>query len=330
MSEQHVPTKQINADKPSKKSHWGLLLGLLVIVILLGMGYYYFRQHHTKYATLQTTNTRLAQQNQQRIEQLSAQQQQILTAQQQLLTQLQQHAKGNSSEAAILENVIFLIQRADLQLQIEHNVGNAIKLLQVAADSVANINSYQLNKVAEALASDIHRLQKISQIDFDQLNTQLQTGNHLVDQLSLQLAEQLQNDTADKTVYTGWQKIWHTFLHALSKVIVVHKVDKEFQPVMNQNDLSSLKLFLHTLLQQAFWGAVNHDDMIYHANLSQAVVMLHLTFPSNNKVAEQLTQLIAELQQLTVQPSLPQQLPSLAIAENVQQQLLQPQSEVKS
>lgn len=303
--------------KPQKKGNWWWLWLLLVIAIIVA-GYYAFKLHHKSYIQTQTKHLQLAQQNQQRINQLLQRQQQLQIQLQQL--QLTSKQQGNATEASALANSVRILERANLELKLDPNLQLTINLLQLAARDLERYNSITLNKIAKAVSKDIQRLQKVKNLNLDKLSDNFADLNQQVQSISFDLSQQVVSKPI-KITQTGWRAWWQHLKAALGNVVVVEKVDNKYQPMVSRNNIVGLKIYCQTLIQQAYWAAVNQDQEIYQQRLQQLNVALATSLPASNQVLQQLQSEIAALEKINVQPPLPKSLNSLSIAYKAQQAL---------
>ena len=315
----------VTESKPVKKKRHvlGKIVFVLILAGIVAVGYYYFRYHHHAYKVTQVNNAQLAQHNQVQIQQLLQQQQQILNQQDQIFAQLQQH--GLSGHPLALANVIFLLRRAELQLQIEHDPQGAIDLLNIASADLQRLNSHQFDAVQQAIATDINILHAIKLPNVNQLAQYFAHLSQQVSQLSLALTQQNLQKPIHASSLQGWRKIVDDAWQSVRDVIIVERTDTSFKPLMSQQDLFSFKQYLQNLLQQTLWAVLKQNDVIYHSSLTQLQNALSANVAKTDTDALQLQQELATLQAMSVQAAMPKQLSSLRVAQATQHRLLMAQ-----
>lgn len=325
INEESLDSLAPTAKPPKKKKRFVKkivkLLFVLILIGLIALSYYYFRRHHHAYKTTQVITAHIAQVTQAQVQQLQQQQQLLLEQQTQILAKLQQH--GVSNQPLVLANVVFLLQRATLQLQTEHDPVSTIELLQLASTNLQRLHGPIFVGVQQAIATDLKTLQAIKMPDVNQLTQQFYALSQQVSELSLALSQQnVQKPTQQKQLQ-GWKKMLDDTWQSLRDVVIVERTDKSFKPLMNQQDLFSFKQYMQSLLQQALWAALKQNNTIYHTSLQQLQHALSTNIAKSNVDANQLQQAFIRLQAMNVQPAIPTQLHSLPIAIEAQTKLLQ-------
>jgi len=99
---------------------------------------------------------------------------------------------------------------------------------------------------------------------------------------------------------------------------VVRHTDSDLTPLLQQQQLLNFKQYLQNLAQQAFWSALHHDGAAYHQRLQQMQHALQQHLLPNDKQLLLLQDQLAKLQKATFAATLPQQLTSFILAQQLQ------------
>ena len=309
-----------SARESKRKKPWKLLLLVILILIILG-GYYYFHQHQVK---LVRVNQGLAGQvanNQQQINQLQAQQQQLLQQQNKLLQQFSQH--GLSDDLLTINNSVYLLQQASFKLSIEEDWQATLLLLQAAQQSVSQVKSIQFSNLAKVIATDIEAIQKHHHLDYQQLTQQFSTVDGQLERLKILTPGSAIMAKPEEMPVTGWKQHLEQSLQSLKKVIVIEHTDKQYRPLLDQQQISSFKLYLSSLYAQALWAALNHHNALYQQALNEAKKSIDEYLLNSNREKSSLLAQTIVLQKINVSKYQYQPLKSLAEAKSVQRGLQQ-------
>ena len=306
--------KKVN-KKPSKPVSPYLIIAIL-LVLVLGGGYYIFRSKENARYHEQQLNVQIAS-NQQQISQLTAQLQQLSLQQDQLLGQIRSHTFAN--RLWVLSEICYLLQQAQLKLTIEHNIPTALILLKTAAAQVAPIKSESVKSLSLVINKDIKMLRAIKRVDLTVLGKQFGLLMNNINNLSLSFSQLQQQEVAPRNHHQQlWQKALSESWNTLRKVIVVQRINDSFTPLVQRQQLVTFKQYLQSLAQQAFWGALHHDTGVYQQSLTQIKAALHQYMLPNNEAMQAIQIQLQQLQTMQITPALPAKLAALAVARELQ------------
>ena len=306
-SKPKTPKKTPTGEQKRKPHVLFIVIIVLIVTVIATIGYLYFnRKQFNEEIQLQ----------QQQIIKLQTQLQQLTLQHRQLMVGLQK--LNVSQQSQLLANAIYSLQQAQLQLQLYTDVPTTITTLKKVANRIEPFNGRQLSTLAAAIHQDIKKLRAIKLTNVHTLQQQFSALSQDIE--ALQLYQPQSSKQTKPREYKGrsWQKVLHDGWHALSKVVIVKRTDSAFTPLMQQQQLLSFKQYLQSLAQQAFWGALHHDNVFYHQRLHQMQQALHQYLSPTDQQWQLLQARLVKLQQETVAVAGSQQLHSLMVAQQLQ------------
>jgi|GEM_PF-3321940 len=265
-----------------------VIIGLLIIGELATFLFFWKKQQfwQTKIDTLAV--------------QIKQQQSDQSDLQSKLMQAMQNNQQSNRQQS--LNEIAYLLNTANLYLQINHDKNNAIKTLQLAAHHLQMLNDPTLLPLQKTLASDLNRLNEAPQIDVTELLLKVQT-----------LAESVQRLPEAKPkppTATVEQNSLPWYKHPLSagwsnfkKLFTVRHGESE-KEVSSLWRHEWLKENILLTLAQTQWAVLQQNAELYQQNLSQAQQQLTNNYsdtPQRNEILNRL----AELMAINISPPLP-------------------------
>lgn len=175
----------------------------------------------------------------------------------------------------VLNEVYYLIQNADIQLQLNQDSHTAKAQLQIADRKIKALGYPQLAWVREALAKDIAALESMPVVDKHDIWTQLNALEStfyslrfktLVDENkegSWVKAEDMAEEKAT------WQRVLMQTWNEFKSLIRVSRYDQDvMQPVLTKLEQKQLVKTLGLTLEQAKWALLKSDTIVYHESLN--------------------------------------------------------------
>lgn len=291
----------------------------ITCAIILGLGissYLYFKYNHERQQHLAQQIIKLqnetAQSHKKMIEQSAqiealqplANQVATISAQQaQLATEWQAIEKGNLDHWQIAEAHYF-VKLANDRLQLLHQNGLAIILLQRAEKILQGIGDERLAAIRQSITVNLSKLQALPTIDINALYTRLhQTTSSLND---LPLLNETKNSnhpsTAAKNV-SWWREGLENAWQKLRQVVIIRRLDSNALPLVMPDE----KIFLyHNIMAQvdnAIWGLLHRDSIVYTTSLERAHTWIQRYFVSNNPKTQNVLSELEALQKIDIQTS---------------------------
>jgi uroporphyrin-3 C-methyltransferase len=342
MTDQQVAKKEkaSKAPKPvkhsSSRSQLAIVLAVFVLIIaviaLIIAGENWHRaeafnqslaQAGVKVGQLTAQNNKLTSSLKQTNNKLAAQAA-TLKMNQATLARLVDSLSSNHS-SWLIADAEHLMKLANVTLHFSDNVPTTILLLETADDRLASTDNPALYPVRKLLAEEVVALQAVPKVDRAGLFLKLQALSKATVKLPL-VINSYQQDKVDNLLGKStaakqsiWQRAWHSFDKALSKVLIIRKRHKQVEPLISPKQHVVLQQNIALIYSQAQWAALHKQPEVYQASLQQLVKLIPEYFVPDNK-----TQAIqAELQKLlkvNVAPSLPNISASLTALQNYKQQ----------
>ncbi|HED16918.1 MAG TPA: hypothetical protein ENI64_08935 [Gammaproteobacteria bacterium] len=163
----------------------------------------------------------------------------------------QQQAPQQGETTLLLHQALMLVRMAQAQLQVRHNVADAVRALQWAQQRMQAHNDSRITAVRSQLERDIQQLENLPQHNQLALAQQLASRIDTVDQLPLRIAvvQSLQsaatNDPQPAPEYTGWRSAIKVIWQELKQLVVIRHREQPIQPIMTVER----KQILHDVLR---------------------------------------------------------------------------------
>ncbi len=250
-----------------------------------------------------TNNNRNQQQLwQTKVDDLSAQishQQDNLTALQNQFAQFVRNQQQNQTAQALNE-IAYLLDIANLYLQINHDITNAIKSLQLAQQRLKVLADPSLIYLQQALASDLNTLNDAPKVDAAEILLKLQTLSESISRLPLipQQVTPVAPETKaspEKSQQTWYKKSLREAWSSFKKLFVIRYNAPTRVSILPPDQRESIRENIAFTLSQAQWAVLQQKSTLYHQSLDQVQTWLNNYYPDN---AER-KQILARLTELT-------------------------------
>jgi uroporphyrin-3 C-methyltransferase len=230
-----------------------------------------------------------------------------ITKQQQAISQFTNKQQDSKDQLTVLEGQ-YLVKLANDNLLTGDNVPLVITLLQNADQTIKNINDSKIVPLRKALADDITMLQAVPVLDVTGTYLKLSALNAEVDKLPLPnkrpAADQLQNQN-DPQKLSWWRRGLQQSLNALHKIVIVRYNTPGVRPFILPEQQEFLYQNIHALYEQAMSAVVHHQPDIYRASLTQIDSWIKQFFLPDSPITQAQEKGLAELQTITISPTLP-------------------------
>ncbi len=227
------------------------------------------------------------------------------------ITSLRQSFVGDKNISQTLE-AQYYVKLAEARLQYEHNIPDAIQLLQAADNQIHDLSDSRLDVVRQALAADIASLQALPQVDYTGLYMRLLAMDQQIDRLPMLVkqaglaATAVPVDLNQVWWKRGLQETWQ----ALQKIIIVRYNTANTLPLVTPEQKDFLLQNLHAIFAKAMWAVLHRQPEIYQSSLGQASEWVAKYFVVDPLTQSMLTNL-SQLQKINVNPVISQLTASL-------------------
>ncbi|HMT92155.1 uroporphyrinogen-III C-methyltransferase [uncultured Thiothrix sp.] len=245
-------------------------------------------------------------------ETVTTQVQQITTLQ----ARLQQTVAPKTGHDWQIEEVAFLLRMANQELHLTATKGAALAALKEADLLLGKLGSVSFLPVRQQLAKDIASLEAFAEPDLIDLSQRINT---LSLELSTQLAKSLPspasspaktNEANTNEDHSLWQEYKRKALNTLNEAVIVHQVDQPLANALDTESRQSLHQLLLLRLENLRLMALQRQDQSYHQQIALIRDTLQAYYPKNQ--ATTLIEPLLQLDQLNLQPALPDISASLA------------------
>lgn len=306
------------AAKPSKKAKNIVALGLSSLA--LAMGFYVFI---TQQAIQQNVNSlKVAMQKQEaQVKQLGLQQEELsqnlkanASAMENSSNHLQQTLSqiGKTTSNWSIEEAIYLIRLANINLYVQHHLPVAIKLLQAAEQQLQGATDPKVLPIRQKLINNISALQAIPEANIENAMMQLQALLSQLSTLTLKinnnfnLTESAVKDIPAKEFKYPWLAGLYKVGENIRQLIVIRRHDELVKPLPTEQQLGYIVQNIGILLQEAQWALLQGDQALYANSLAQTKGWLADYFDIHSSVGQHFLQVLEQLSQLKLKPELPE------------------------
>jgi uroporphyrin-3 C-methyltransferase len=207
---------------------------------------------------------------------------------------------------------------ANLRLTTQHDITSSLILLKEANQEINALNDPSMETFREALVKNITALQDIPPVDLTALSAKLTQLRDQVPDLSILVAPKPNTSILENTPHQAekkwWDRAWDNIRASLKQLVVVTHQSEDIPAMMTPDQQIYLQENLQLLIMQAQWGALNHNDTLYHASLNQAKDWVNKYYVQNSANTQAFLKSLDDLltQNLSPQfPDLTQSLPLL-------------------
>lgn len=307
---------------PKRRSIWrsiGILLSTLgIIIVIAAFGYGYFRLAGVNISLAKMISTVRDQtvENKTQLEKLqqsvgdlqqSAQKSQELSQQQaQLVAEWRSAQKGNLDKWYVAE-AASLVKLANDQAQFSQNTAMALMLLQKADQVLQNVQAPDLLPIRQSLSQDMAKVQALPKVDITNLYVRLMSLDGQLGQLPLPF-NPMKNDNTQTSPPaalppgTSWWRagLAHSW-QSLKELVIVRNIQASQPPLVLPEQKVFIYQNLHTQLQNAVWGALHRNAVVYQLSLAQLLKWIPQYFLQDAPATKAVLQEINELIKMDVQ-----------------------------
>lgn len=221
---------------------------------------------------------------------------------------------NNNQQQSTLSQISYLINLANLQLNINHNIQSALHLLNLAQTKVDALDDPRLFALNKSLLSNIQTLKSaptfsIAKLvaDIDALSDKLKISKLMPDQDDLKKAQQQATQKAQAVNEQPDGKWYHRLWHHVSGVknlVIIRHNQGTIKPLLGPEQQSLLKSMMQSKLTLAEFAAIMHNNTVFQKELSILKKWINTYYQESINRAELLEDLNT-IMQTNVDPKIP-------------------------
>lgn len=224
----------------------------------------------------------------------------------------------NRSQAAHFDQAIdnnlmavdhYLVQ-ANLSLNFNHNIRDAILLLKTADLRLIDMTDPGITRLRSQIAADLVKLQAINPLDQVGILTQIAAIQNQVPALPLfatanKIPPFKANDPASSQQGSWLNQSLHVSLETLKSLVIIRHRQQHIEPLLAPMQEQFLRQNLQLMLQQASWAALEQNSAVYLFSLNQAQTWLQRYFADNDQATHALSEQLKTLMAININPIVP-------------------------
>jgi len=212
-------------------------------------------------------------------------------------------SKGDVEYHWAIAEVSYLLNVANQQLLLAHNVQGAIEGLSLAYSRVESLNDYRLHPLKVLITDELLALSSVNKVNIDGLSLQLGSALKAINQLHLVMAEPLTNEDDSPLAGESWQSVFDQAWQEVKSLVVIRHQQDGAAAVLVPEQRYFLYQNLQLKLESAQLALLNGNSVVYKQNLASAQQWLEQYFIGNNRDA--MLELLAALKSQNIETTLP-------------------------
>ena len=320
-----APSKQpvnplAKAQGKASRSLWISSISLIVAIIAILLGGFSWQQYaHMKDAAFASSMDSSSQQ--QTLSNTVEKLQTNLQATQQNVTQLMRSI-GSTHQQTMLSQIAYLVNLANLQLNISHDVKSSLHLLKLAEAKLQALNDPRLFSLNKSITKDIVALQRVPKFNLtaiiskiDLLNEAVADASFTPNSKDLKQAASNANKAVNKADANKKDKWYKRFWHHVSGVkdlIIIRHTNNKLTPLLSAEQKVLIKSIIQSKLLLAEYAAIQHNNALFHKHLDTVKKWLG-TYYFDSIDRQHLIAQIDALQDVNVNPAIPDMGDTIAV-----------------
>ena len=205
----------------------------------------------------------------------------------------------------------YLINLANVQLHVRHDVTAAIYLLERAEQILAAVQDTAAQKAIQSIRHALATLKAIKPVPVVEINQQLIKIATQIPELTLTTTtnilpnEVLAPASTTKATSSRWHHWLTTLKNKAKNLIVLRNNDAIVLPIISSDIHALIEQNILSLLTQTQWAAMQAHNVIYHEHLHQIKWLIEHYYQLDNLATKNILTTIAGLQKIDVAPVLP-------------------------
>lgn len=214
---------------------------------------------------------------------------------------------GRTTVAWRLAEVEYLLTVANQRLTLAQDVQTAIAIFDTADQRLKAIADPALLPVRKAIAKELTALRALPQVDIAGLSLRLGALADQVQQLPLldQKRLALANQVPSSHKVTSWQELPAAVWQDLKTLVQVRRHEQPIEPLLPPQQSWFLYQNLQLKLQQARLAIMQHDTVLLHKLLQEAISWMENFFERDNPAVQSAMETMTQLAQVELAPTLP-------------------------
>lgn len=236
-----------------------------------------------------------------------------------------QDANSAQSLDHTLADVDHYLSQANLNLNFNHNISDAIILLQAADKRLATLTDPSVFALRSQIATTLVKLQALPQPDLIGLLTQLTALSEQVEHLPLfALSEKTSQFKGPDAAVIPLNETWlaqsmRVSLDTLKSLVIIRHREQAITPLLAPMQEQFLRQNLRLILQQASWAVLQHNADVYRFSINQAQEWLQRYFADNDQASIALSNQLKALGKVDIAPITPDLTPLSQTVHDLQQ-----------
>ncbi|MBS0357935.1 MAG: uroporphyrinogen-III C-methyltransferase [Proteobacteria bacterium] len=289
---------QIAASKPKKR--WGATLVKFVIwCIPMAISIMVWAQYQQMVSAFDNYEQLNNSDQKKFIEQVSEIKEKVIvlergfsTAHETLNTLQAQVAKSQEADKKrriVLVDVKNLIQLAQWQFSITHQIIPTQNLLKAAVERISSLEDPKLSSLQLQLAQALVQVNVLAKLDRIELSLQLRTLARQITQLSRMPSTKKAEPVSASNL--SWQQQLQQTWEGLQKIMIIRKHDQPVQPLLTEQEKTLFDLNIQLLAEEANWGVWQSDNALYRDSLEKIKNWVTTYYGSDASVIKQIEKL---------------------------------------
>jgi uroporphyrin-3 C-methyltransferase len=231
-----------------------------------------------------------------------------------------------STQQWVLTEVLHLLRLSNLSLQYGHDVTGSIALLQAARQELEQSNDSSFLPLQQALANNILALKAVPTVNTIDILTRLTAVSQQIPSLALfvtkippadQTTATTSSDTPQKPWISRWRQMLANSFHSIEKLVIIRHTNQPIRPLLPAEQQDLVVKNIQFFLGQAQWAVLHRDQNVYQFSLQQATQWIKQYFTLRASATVAVLNELASLQQIQVNPPLPNLAPTLLLVEKL-------------
>lgn len=233
----------------------------------------------------------------------------------QMHTTINQPPQLAQNQYWVLLKARYYLELANINVHWSKSFSVTIALLQQADQVLKEFNDPKIFEIRQLIAKDITQLQKLPDVDYAGVLSQLDAAQDSVKTLTILPKFNTENAPEKPIEYptSPWRLRLEYSVNLLSKLVIVRRNDENIKPLISPAFEAIVKENIHLNLQEAQWAVLNDSPMVYQLVLNQAIKLLKTNFNVGAADTAALIKKLTELQKLQIAQTKPTLSPSLKL-----------------
>lgn len=215
----------------------------------------------------------------------------------------------NNHQLHTLAQVSYLLQLANLHLNLSHDSDTAIKLMKMAQSLLNNLPSPTLLTLKKTISNDINALENAPRINVTALVLSLHTLDSKIQALTIIPKNPIPSKLKAEPVNSSneesrWYNKILQLLSGFKDLISISHVQEPVTPLLSSKQTRYLKENIQIKINQAEWAILHNNETLYQINLADILKWLRQYFSGRDDV-KPILKSIEDLSKININPKLP-------------------------